>query len=84
MWLPLKNINIKMALIKNIGLVNCDYKLIFGCKYMHEHFSYFSKVANIFNHQATFVSTGIFFFKKKNSDSQPNDVIRALNQENQV
>lgn len=73
-----------MALIKNIGLVNCDYKLIFGCKYMHEHFSYFSKVANIFNHQATFVSTVEFFFPKKNSDSQLNDVIRALNQENQV
>lgn len=83
--MPLRNINIKMALIKNIGLVNCDYKLIFGCKYMHEHFSYSSKVANIFNHQATFVSTVEFFFqKKKNSDSQPNDVIRALNQENQV
>lgn len=83
MWLPLKIINVtKAALVKKkIGLVNCDYKLIFPHKYtMYEHiFELFLNWGKYFLASNNFCKHWKF---KKNSDSLSNDAVRALNQDN--
>lgn len=76
MWLPLKNINIiKTALVKNKHRAGkFDYKLIFGHKNV--------KLSNNFSASSNFCEH--WEVKKKQWFTLPNDLIRALNQENQL